>query len=143
MLKINVNQQVRVKLTERGIEAFKDYHATLGLNQEPKLDENGYYRDTLHSVMSIFGDSVGPGAVDTPFHTEMFVEPFRPLSIQMTDEMWDKVHEAGKHTNATTEELFDVALDLLNNYITLKRCGRELCCSGGLKIELPLEIING
>lgn len=51
MLKINYNAIVKVKLDDNGKKIYADLYG-----EEPVLDANGFYEDTLWHIMYIFGD---------------------------------------------------------------------------------------
>lgn len=79
--KFNVNQQVKVKLTEKGIKILKEKHDSLNehiisrggtpLGEfELRLDEDGYYRTQLWCLMHDFGKHMFIGT-DNPFETDM------------------------------------------------------------------------
>lgn len=68
----NPNDRVRVKLTEEGLAEYKRQADELnsfllmrggkgGFSTEPKLDEDGYYRLSMHELMSRFGHMVSLG----------------------------------------------------------------------------------
>lgn len=73
-IRLNVNQRCRVKLTELGIRHYREHWRRYGIEAEPKTDADGWYRDQLWSVMSIFGDALFCGG-RIPFETEIVVEP--------------------------------------------------------------------
>lgn len=67
MKKLNWNKTVKVKLTERGLQAYRDHYAWMKdkLGEEvrdPKVDEDGYSRFQLWSFMRIFGSIIYLGS---------------------------------------------------------------------------------
>ena len=78
-IKFNVNYQVRVKLTPYGVSClYKNYQRQkeiwegVGLNQFTiRLDEDGYYRTQLWSLMQEFGEHIHLSR--TPFETEIIL----------------------------------------------------------------------
>lgn len=76
----NINQNVRVKLTEKGIKILKDDYDVLlsicpGLPKwdGPLVDENGYTRFQCWDLMKRFGNHVTIGS-DLPFETDILVD---------------------------------------------------------------------
>jgi hypothetical protein len=75
--KFNINNFVKVKLTQKGIDILKRNHDDLNkrcngvLDEfELKLDEDGYYKDQLWSIMQSFGEHMYLGVCE-PFETEI------------------------------------------------------------------------
>lgn len=65
---INLNHNVRVKLTEHGVNIFRTYHNDV----EPEVDEDGYTTFQLWTLMAMFGAHVGlafPNGL--PFESEI------------------------------------------------------------------------
>lgn len=69
-VKVNMNDAVKVKLTEEGIAILKQQHDEMnafllargrkGLEDySPRLDEDGYYQDQLWSLFQTFGKFIG------------------------------------------------------------------------------------
>lgn len=62
-LPIGLNDQVKIKLFEPGIEHLKSHYQELNIPYEaPKVDADGYATMTLWYVMSTFGDILFNGA---------------------------------------------------------------------------------
>ena len=65
-MKININDNIKVKLTEHGLKLLKEHYGQLNkmfnVKKEVKLDENGYFTQQLWSVMQIFGTYMYNGA---------------------------------------------------------------------------------
>nr|DAG79577.1 MAG TPA: SOS regulatory protein LexA [Caudoviricetes sp.] len=60
---LGLNDQVKIKLFEPGIEHLKRHYHDLNIPyEEPKLDSEGYATMTLWYVMSTFGDILYNGA---------------------------------------------------------------------------------
>lgn len=79
----NINDNVRVKLNERGLEIHKNWHdGFLELLPEhvrdkhpyrmPEVDILGYYECQLWSLMEMFGPHIRLGELP-PFDTEIFL----------------------------------------------------------------------
>lgn len=74
----NANEQVRVKLNERGVAILKQDHETLQTHLLPKyrrefvlkLDEEGYYRCALWALMQDFGPHMQLGTLP-PFDLDI------------------------------------------------------------------------
>lgn len=75
-MKFNINNYVRVKLTEAGINHLKDTHQRYWKETgkifkfEPKIDENGYTEFQLWDLISVFGTKIYNGS-DLMFETEI------------------------------------------------------------------------
>lgn len=70
-IKININSNVKVKLTERGKEIFRKQFDHLPASYkkrhspsefEPKVDAKGYTEFQLHALMNLYGEYLIPGA---------------------------------------------------------------------------------
>lgn len=75
--KFNMNDSVKIKLTNKGIDILKEqynelkkYYPNIGEFQL-NLDKEGYYKQQLWSVMQIFGRDIGMGN-ELPFETEIY-----------------------------------------------------------------------
>jgi len=68
-VEINLNDSVRVKLTERGLKIYKEYFKQFPIDchREPKIVDS-YYETQLHELMQIFGSSLFNGCI-MPFET--------------------------------------------------------------------------
>ena len=73
MKKFNINEHVKVKLTERGLEVYKKHYEKFGIKAPAKEAKDGYYRFQLWELMQIFGGSVGAG-VKLPFETDIYFD---------------------------------------------------------------------
>jgi hypothetical protein len=75
-IKFNMNDYVKIKLNDYGKECYiKHYEKIapmLGYQPEAKVDEDGYYKDQLHSIINIFGEYIGLGCL-CPFDTEIIL----------------------------------------------------------------------
>lgn len=77
--KFNINDTVKVKLTERGKQIHREewdrvFGDKSGFIYTPPLeDENGYSRWQMWSLMKIFGNHMGLG-LDCPFETNILIE---------------------------------------------------------------------
>lgn len=81
IIKININDEVKVKLTEFGIKVLKQKHDELnkmikerggkGTEFVLRIDEDGYYKTQLHNLMHTFGEYTTLGIKELPFETEI------------------------------------------------------------------------
>ena len=57
-VKINLNEKVKFKLSERGQEIYRHRYDGYGIeyNREPELDDNGYMEMQLWVFMQTFGE---------------------------------------------------------------------------------------
>ncbi len=120
----NINEWVRVKLTDRGREILQrnfhevtermPIHARMRrVFSPPKEDAEGWSEWQLHNLMETFGEHSGLGMV-VPFHTEIqFIrrkpEPsVRPEAICGTcGKRWDKhLHEDEAYCYQSTSDTF-------------------------------------
>jgi hypothetical protein len=79
-LKFNLNDWVKVKLTDKGKNIY--YHQFDAINQTyekqiikphyPELTEDGYYKTQLWCLMNLFGEHLYMG-FDPPFGTEIIL----------------------------------------------------------------------
>jgi hypothetical protein len=76
----NMNWNIRVKLKERGIaelrrlhEELRTFSPSIGEFKEPRVDENGYYRDQAWSIMANLGHLFSMG-MDPPFVPGILLE---------------------------------------------------------------------
>lgn len=87
--KVNLNQEVKVKLTEYGTLILKEQHDELnewiklrGGNAlgefELRLDEDGYYSTQIWMLMSKFGHAMRMGSKN-PFNLEVIIKNGEPL----------------------------------------------------------------
>lgn len=76
---VNLNNYVTLKITERGLRVFREYHDRMGLDWEPYAKMNGEakrgatWRMQMWQVMQIFGPSIYLGC-DPPFDTNIVIE---------------------------------------------------------------------
>jgi hypothetical protein len=74
-IKVNLNDQVSVKLTREGINRYYQFHEDLGIISDgPGIDESGWYKDQLWSIMMIFGPVIYLGGPNM-FATEILLHP--------------------------------------------------------------------
>lgn len=72
-LLVNVNHNVKVKLTDRGVAFLKENNAKYGGGyRDSKIDSDGYYETQLWELMSTFGPKLGMGS-PLLFETEIIV----------------------------------------------------------------------
>jgi len=74
-MKINMNDKVKVKLSEKGLRLlrlkFIDYPELF--KSYTKVDENGYSEFQLWKLMSFFGEHIGNGC-EIPFETDILIK---------------------------------------------------------------------
>lgn len=87
MKEFNINDCVKIKLTETGIAILKNRHdsilkayadnpevlKTLGEFKNPEVDENGYTEMQMWEVMNLFGNYMYNGNPDMPFETTIAI----------------------------------------------------------------------
>lgn len=81
-MKINLNQEVKVKITEYGHQILRDEHRAIREMfpssdleyKEPKVDDEGYSVMQMHNVMSHFGKYMYMGAVKLPIEMAIVVD---------------------------------------------------------------------
>lgn len=75
---INMNDKIKVKLTQKGVNILKNKHeesrklCPILSEFELKLDKNGYYEDTLWHLFRDFGEYIMMGC-DFPFETNITI----------------------------------------------------------------------
>ena len=69
-VRINLNEEVKFKLSEHGKEIYRNWHNGL----EPKLDDDGYMSMQLWSFMWIFGDHMIVGMPEVVNPLEIIYE---------------------------------------------------------------------
>ena len=69
-VRINLNESVKFKLSERGKEIYRHIHEGL----EPKLDDDGYMSMQLWTFMWIFGEHIIPGVPEVVQPLEIIYE---------------------------------------------------------------------
>lgn len=79
-IKFNINNYVKVKLTEKGKKVLKKQHdeleklcKSIGKFHEPETDENGYTKFQLWDLMRTFGSYIGLGMNDLCFETTIII----------------------------------------------------------------------
>jgi len=74
MIKYNINNYFRVKLTEHGVDILEKRHNKYHNTPfELRLTTDGFYRDQAWSIMETFGPYIGLGTRN-PFETEIQIE---------------------------------------------------------------------
>ena len=81
MIKTNINNLIKVKLTKTGKEILKQQHMETFKNysgiaeyEEPKIDENGYVEMQLWELMRAFGHYFYNGNPKPPMEMTFFIE---------------------------------------------------------------------
>ena len=76
----NVNNSVKVKLTEKGLDIYWEDNRDLPEKIRPsinelrnRVDKDGYHSFQMWSLMRIFGNHIGM-CVDVPFDANMLVD---------------------------------------------------------------------
>lgn len=76
-MEFNVNNYVRVRLTETGREKLRQWHkdlmGTMDGYREPKEDADGWSRWQMWSLMQQLGWALGNG-ITAPFETTIIIE---------------------------------------------------------------------
>ena len=81
MKTLNINSQVRIKLTPCGIEKLKRKHEELrslcpsiGKFTPPEADKDGYCEMQLREIMNTFGKDMYNGNMNLPFETNIQID---------------------------------------------------------------------
>lgn len=88
--KVNANQNVKVKLTDFGVQVLLERHQDLhekiksmnGKGLEPfefRTDEEGYYTTQLWMLMNTFGHVMSMG-YEIPFHLDIIITNGEPIT---------------------------------------------------------------
>jgi hypothetical protein len=76
-MKFNLNEHVKVKLNQRGLDILKANHEELFRGKRawtpPDTDKDGYYRTQLWCLMQDFGPHIHLGG-NPPFETEIILD---------------------------------------------------------------------
>lgn len=67
-MKININQQCTVILTETGVKEIEKYYKYLGLKPFKEYHAGDTYTEELWNIMSVFGRCLSNG-LSVPFNT--------------------------------------------------------------------------
>lgn len=75
-IKFNINQNVKVKLTEEGKKILAIYHHgdVPDWYSEYYVDSNGWWTFQCHTLMRIFGNSLFIGNHKPPFETDILIK---------------------------------------------------------------------
>lgn len=83
-VEFNVNDFVKVKLTEHGLRMLQKQHVDLfschptimraPIWQPPAIDAEGYSKFQLHVLMDLFGRQMQMGSSQLPFETNILLE---------------------------------------------------------------------
>lgn len=76
-MKLNINEEVLIKLTDKGRAIHRQWHENLipGYTYTPPVEnEHGYSVWQLWMVMQVFGKHLSNG-FDIPFETEIILKP--------------------------------------------------------------------
>ncbi len=100
--KVNLNQRVKIKLTELGINILKERNIQLkevikrhGGNSENlhfslNLDEEGYYTIQLWDLINAFGGKFESGG-SSPFYFDILIEKYKPT--EKLFQTWEMIKE--------------------------------------------------
>jgi hypothetical protein len=80
-VKVNLNNQVRVRLTESGMRQMRAYW---GKSTEHMIKDGNSFKTELWSLMSIFGAELHNGSIELPFvgnEVEFLTPPERPTDV--------------------------------------------------------------
>ena len=79
-MKFNINDDVKVKLTQFGWDVHKahwlpycDSLEEYERHMKPKVDKNGYTKFQLWDLMRIFGETMYNGNMNKPFDMEIII----------------------------------------------------------------------
>ncbi|MFW6030796.1 MAG: hypothetical protein ACOCRO_11185 [Halanaerobiales bacterium] len=80
-MKFNINDYVKVKLTDKGNQVLKNQHYLLnrltnglfGEYEEKETDENGYTKFQMHELFTVFSGYIRPGEMILPFETNIII----------------------------------------------------------------------
>jgi len=79
MIKFNINDYIKVKLTTVGLQELEKQHnelaevfPSLGLFVKPKIDADGYSKFQLHNLMRKFGNIISLTS-PLPFETTILI----------------------------------------------------------------------
>lgn len=86
MDKINLNENVKVKLTDFGISLYK-----LRYDNDPKKDEQGYTSFQLWTLMNIYGLYIGM-AKDAPFDLDILLKDNKYFNCKVTSKNGNKIN---------------------------------------------------
>ena len=84
MQKFNINNYVKIKLTEEGINILKKEHQDILEYYNNNVDKNGYVQMKLMEVMNIFGEYCHLGNPNVPFETDIVI------TLEYTEDKIDK-----------------------------------------------------
>ena len=76
MTKLNINDIVKVKLTEKGRKIYTEYYTRYsvgGVSKIIKLDADGFFHTELWDIMNIFGSHLYMGAEPMFENNEIFI----------------------------------------------------------------------
>lgn len=62
-MKLSLNERVKFKLTEKGLEHYKAFYAGMKMAFSPKVDSLGYYKMPFWEFMHIFGPKMWIGNI--------------------------------------------------------------------------------
>ena len=83
---INLNESVKVKLTDFGISLYK-----LRYNNDPEKDEQGYTSFQLWTLMNIYGPYIGM-AKDSPFDLDILLKDNKYFNCKVTSKNGSKIN---------------------------------------------------
>lgn len=81
-MELNINENVKVKITEYGLKILEDNFNKLKKDfpsidysfEKPKVDEDGFSKMQLHEVMKTFGKYMYMGTTKYPIELSIIIE---------------------------------------------------------------------
>ena len=76
MKSLNINSNVRIKLTPYGIEKIKKQYGKLYFEEsiQPSADKDGFYAIQLWRLMNTFGEDMYMGNTNFPFDSNIEID---------------------------------------------------------------------
>lgn len=98
-MKFNINDKVRVRLTDRGRRILREQHIELSMQipamrspwkqyVPPKEDADGWSEWTLWDLMNRFGPYLHPGAVEPPFYLDIEIPETGDREMGFPEKAW-------------------------------------------------------
>ncbi len=78
-MRFNVNEYVKVRLTDRGREILRQRRTALGLDALEIREDDGWSQWQLWELMSIFGPHIYLGTYPLPFETDIEIVTLTPV----------------------------------------------------------------
>ena len=83
MKALNINSELRIKLTPYGIEKIKKQYGEFYFERsiQPSADENGFYAIQLWRIMNTFGEDMYINNMNLPFETNIEIDDAKLWSL--------------------------------------------------------------